>query len=1046
MHDRREYGGGYHRDNRRGRGGGAGTYKEHNFQKSFVGSQKRGRDEDVHVPDPKNVMILKLMSLGDKLQGHAEDADNVESAFEDAIRLCKREINFKNDELIDIMLECIFEVPTKTPYYALLTGLLNVDEHDFVSRLVRSAHDSFEKAVLSGELDKARLLLRFLASLVVVQVLNSSGVLALMQGIVASALNITEACAHEDPTGCTWQPWCDQLVNLVIAALPWSGYELSESAPHEVSKLMNSIESYMAARPSKEDGQMRPFFGDLGPDDLAGRSDSGSSSYLSDVWEAVKECQLNDWKVASIPQVHSQFESKVAQGTSHELPPHSLDIPVTPSFLGHATADSPKAVLAALLRKAIPSRGGLRLLGKERTEGNRPAIERWVAEEYILDTLASFEGNRVECVKRLVSGLPLAAGWEHQALLAEVLFGQMLALPEPKLHLMAYGTIIVDLCKIPKFDFTRPLSGCVRELFSRLPNMDPELRTRLVNWLSYHLSNFDYTWPWDRWSWVSELPPEAAQRQFCTQLLGRLVRLSYWQRIQQVLPDTFKQLLGPEPEVPDAPGTGVLPGGSKTKVAVMASKPALSSLTSGGGQGDKDGDAQMEETEKGAEEETEAKQQAQSLESKEGSGAEEGAGRTCEVPSRVSVWAGELLGFIRQKVTSESALEWLEEHVVTHSESMMDEDDKQGHDNEEAATAKAQLMLQVAMRAVLAAGSKTPSHLSVALERYSSLLSQLMKNGGAGVQQVLLREAAIFYRQLPQKLLMVVDRLMALHLLEVSELVTWSLHAAAEACDDGYTKHCNIDTSGKEIQGSGSDTAVAWEVLYYGLQRAGSRLPQVKEKQARKEEEVEALRKKVLAAAERASIESDAMPVPGPGNEAEIRRVLARVEAANNEEKLLEVKLQQAEAELELCSKASDNTGVDASSALLATYSCFKNILHRLELQAHKTQEAAVAATAEAEEAGPAGGEHEEAVEGDGQERLSVAAAALATATAAAAAERLELWYQQLRVFVRRFRVESSDVVKQLQELMKSSRVQGEDNVPTPDRMIHELTSSLLMS
>ena len=52
--------------------------------------------------------------------------------------------------------------------------------------------------------------------------------------------------------------------------------------------------------------------------------------------------------------------------------------------------------------------------------------------------------------------------------------------------------------QLPKFKFTLPLSGCVRELFSRLPNMDPELRTRFVEWLSYHLSNFAYSWPWER--------------------------------------------------------------------------------------------------------------------------------------------------------------------------------------------------------------------------------------------------------------------------------------------------------------------------------------------------------------------------------------------------------------------------------------------------------------------------------------------------------------------------------------------------------------------
>ena len=31
---------------------------------------------------------------------------------------------------------------------------------------------------------------------------------------------------------------------------------------------------------------------------------------------------------------------------------------------------------------------------------------------------------------------------------SQVLFSQMMALPAPRLHTMAYGTIIVDLCKV----------------------------------------------------------------------------------------------------------------------------------------------------------------------------------------------------------------------------------------------------------------------------------------------------------------------------------------------------------------------------------------------------------------------------------------------------------------------------------------------------------------------------------------------------------------------------------------------------------------------
>jgi hypothetical protein len=153
------------------------------------------------------------------------------------------------------------------------------------------------------------------------------------------------------------------------------------------------------------------------------------------------------------------------------------------------------------------------------------------------------------------------------------------------------------------------------------------------------------------------------------------------------------------------------------------------------------------------------------------------------------------------------------------------------------------------------------------------------------------------------------------------------------------------------------------------------------------------------------------------------------------------VQLQQAEGELEVCLKACDNTGVDASSALLAAYECFKNILSKLEVKAQKTREAAVAA-AEEEAAGPPQGEEDMVNIGDQQVKPSVTTAA----TAAAAAERLELWYQHLRVFVRRFRVESADVAKQLQELMKYSGGEGEELYSASGRMIHELTVSLLLN
>ena len=137
--------------------------------------------------------------------------------------------------------------------------------------------------------------------------------------------------------------------------------------------------------------------------------------------------------------------------------------------------------------------------------------------------------------------------------------------------------------------------------------MDPHLRLRLAEWLAYHLSNFEYVWPWTKWQhvlaapaydgqrWVggwnvacfgwlqgsaprgvltaaaqqqifnacsrahahacsSPQPPlPAPRRRFCVAVLNRLVRLSYWERIQSVLPEEFRQLLPPKPEVAALP-------------------------------------------------------------------------------------------------------------------------------------------------------------------------------------------------------------------------------------------------------------------------------------------------------------------------------------------------------------------------------------------------------------------------------------------------------------------------------------------------------------
>ena len=63
--------------------------------------------------------------------------------------------------------------------------------------------------------------------------------------------------------------------------------------------------------------------------------------------------------------------------------------------------------VAAEVAAAFPARGIIKLLPAARTGGDRPLLDRLIAEDYILDTIFFFDGNRVECAGRLAYGEPI---------------------------------------------------------------------------------------------------------------------------------------------------------------------------------------------------------------------------------------------------------------------------------------------------------------------------------------------------------------------------------------------------------------------------------------------------------------------------------------------------------------------------------------------------------------------------------------------------------------------------------------------------------------
>lgn len=523
--------------------------------------------------------------------------------------------------------------------------------------------------------------LRFCAALVVTNTIAPSSFLSLLTDIVKVAV----AAARGSTDSRIWQPWADHLVYCTLACLPWAGAELAEGAAEAMDAFLEAVTEYMDARPVTHTSALMPFYGGA-PDhsDRCLRSDSGGASFLGHLWSAIQELKANNWTLTSVVKVHEACESRLAQGTPHTLP--SVQLPEAPPCV---EPEMDATTAASTVAMQYRPRGGIRLLpdGVDGSADGRLIIDRIVVEEFILDTLHWFDGDRRETVLRL-GNLPVP--FKYEAVLIETLFSQLLCLPMPPRKPVGYLTIIVDCMKTVE-TFSKPLSGCVRELFARMDALDPELQTRLAEWLAYHLSCFEFQWPWPRWEHVLEKPPTHPQRRFCAAVLSRLLRLSYHDRVVQSVPPSFAPLLPPNP------------------VPQPLDAPLM----------DQRGDAQP--------------------------------GPAGAMEKRCT----EMLAMVRRKVPSEGILEWIVEQQL-----------------------RAELggvcgLVEMVLRTLLVAGSKSFTHTLIALERYVDVLGQLIDESGEEGQDATVKVAAKVWMNSPQRAAIAIDRLMGMRLVHGSTVVRW---------------------------------------------------------------------------------------------------------------------------------------------------------------------------------------------------------------------------------------------------------------------------------
>ncbi|XP_009769869.1 nuclear cap-binding protein subunit 1 isoform X2 [Nicotiana sylvestris] len=472
-----------------------------------------------------------LLRLGEKCPEYAGNAD-----FKDQIEACysavRRELEHSGDDIFPFLLQCAEQLPHKIPLYGTLVGLLNLENEEFVAKLVENAQINLQDALETGKCNKIRILMRFLTVLMCSKVIQPSALVVIFECLLSSSATTVD----EEKGIPSWQARADFYITCILSCLPWGGAELVEQVPEEIERVMVGVEAYLSIRKRVSDAGFSVF------EDIEETNNAvNEKDFLEDLWSRVQDLSSREWKLDSVPRPHLSFEAQLVAGKSHDLAPVSCPEQPGPSGVLSGIAFGRQKHEAEL---KYPQRiRRLNIFPSNKTEDIQP-IDRFVVEEYLLDVLLFLNGCRKECTSYMV-GLPVPFRYEY--LMAETIFSQLLLLPQPPFKPTYYTLVIIDLCKALPGAFPAVVAGAVRALFDKIADLDMECRTRLILWFSHHLSNFQFIWPWEEWAHVLDLPKWAPQRVFVQEVLEREVRLSYWDKIKQSIENTpaLEELLPP---------------------------------------------------------------------------------------------------------------------------------------------------------------------------------------------------------------------------------------------------------------------------------------------------------------------------------------------------------------------------------------------------------------------------------------------------------------------------------------------------------------------
>uniref|UniRef100_A0A667YUB7 Nuclear cap binding protein subunit 1 n=1 Tax=Myripristis murdjan TaxID=586833 RepID=A0A667YUB7_9TELE len=476
---------------------------KHSSKNRGQSHKRRRTSEPIEIEDRLESLICRV---GEK------STSSLESNLEGLAGVLEADLpNYKN-KILRILCAVARLLPEKLTVYTTLVGLLNARNYNFGGEFVEAMIRQLKETLKNNLYNEAVYLVRFLSDLVNCHVIAAPSMVAMFENFIS----VTQ---EEDVP----QVRSDWFVYVVLSCLPWVGKELYEKKDVEMDRLLSQIEGFLKRRVKTHVPMLQVW---------TAEKPHPQEEYLDCLWAQIQKLKKDRWQERHILRPYIAFDSVLCEALQHNLPPFT-----PPGHMPDAQYPMPRVIFRMFDYTDAPE--GPVMPGSH-------SVERFVIEENLHCIIKSHWKERKTCAAQLLS-YPGKNKIPLNYHIVEVIFGELFQLPSPPHIDVMYTTLLIELCKLQPGSLPQVLAQATEMLYMRLDTMNTTCIDRLINWFSHHLSNFQFRWSWDDWADCLTVDAEKPKPKFVKEVLEKCMRLSYHQRIVDIVPPTFAALIPAEP-------------------------------------------------------------------------------------------------------------------------------------------------------------------------------------------------------------------------------------------------------------------------------------------------------------------------------------------------------------------------------------------------------------------------------------------------------------------------------------------------------------------